>query len=506
MSKLFNQVSFGKPKRALHDLSHEKKISMQMGKLYPILLHEVVPGDTFRVNTESLIRFAPMVAPVMHRVNAYVHYFFVPNRILMREGEWEKFITGGEDGKQVQTMYNFNITTGDEAYLTKGTLMDYFGLPLYQGGSGITSALKINALPFMAYNKIWNEYYRDQNIMAKIPERPLGVSIGSTDIPTFNTIRSRCWEKDYFTSALPWSQRGDEILLPNEITYKNPSSSDMVVDAGGASQTGPLSALGGSLQTNTVNSMIQNIEAIAVTINDLRRSARLQEFLEKTARGGSRLTEVVKSFFGVQSSDARLQRPEFLGGGKTPITISEVLATFNSTEVAGGTMYGHGLSVGNTNKFKRFFEEHGWIIGIMSVLPRTTYQQGVEKHFLKFDKFDYYWPTFAQLGEQEVKNIELWFDYQSSADKDGTFGYQSRYAEYKHARSMVCGDMRDNLDFWHMGRKWDTKPALNEQFVLADPTQRIFADTDETTDKLWVQLYNDVKALRPIPYFNNPIL
>lgn len=517
MSKLFQQVQFSKPKKNLFDLSHEKKLTMNMGDLVPILLNEVVPGDKFRVNTESLIRLAPMVAPVMHRCNAYIHYFFVPNRLLF-DG-WETFITGGEDGKQTAAMPNILLTESQGTQLSKGNLSDYLGVPTYDLTSWGTN-VRVSALPFRAYQLIYNEYYRDQNLIPKVEVNKTSGEVGSTERTSLLTLRKRCWEKDYFTSALPWSQRGDEVLLPNttEVSYK--PVSDVRAEFGGtptddtafsSDGTGKfhVSANWDGTASGTPG-RIENIEGLEtqITINDLRRSARLQEFLEKTARGGSRLTEVIRAFFGVTSSDARLQRPEFLGGGKTPITISEVLATFGSetTGTSGplGTMGGHGIAMGNTNKFTRFFEEHGWVIGIMSVLPRTAYQNGLPKHFMKFDKFDLYWPTFAQLGEQEVMNYELFWDYR--VDNSGTFGYQSRYAEYKYAPSTVHGDFRDDLDFWHMGRKFDTPPALNASFVTADPRQDIFAVTDPDVHKLYVQLYNDVKALRPMPYFNNPIL
>lgn len=517
MSKLFNQVTFGKPSKSLIDLSHEKKLSMNMGDLVPILVQETVPGDKFRINTESLIRLAPMVAPVMHRCNVYVHFFKVPNRLLF--DKWETFITGGADGKQVAQMPYFQVQAGDENGIKAGSLWDYMGLPTLETGA-IGYPVNINALPFRAYQLIYNEYYRDQNLGGPVPITKDEGLIQGQEKASLATMRRRAWEKDYFTSSLPWSQRGDEILLPNQVDVNYKDISLIRTAAGGnadvATTIGTSPAVPGNMAVNQFSDhsggtggRIENIEDItaAITINDLRRSARLQEFLEKTARGGSRLTEVVRSFFGVTSSDARLQRPEFLGGGKQPITISEVLATFDNQETAGGTMYGHGISVGNTNKISTYCEEHGWIIGIMSVLPRTAYQQGIPKHFLKFDKFDLYWPTFAQLGEQEVQTRELYFDYTTNVPADDIWGYQSRYAEYKHTLSSIHGDFRKpEMSHWHMGRIFPTKPALNETFVTADPTHRIFAVTDETVQKLWVQLYNDVKAIRPMPYFNNPIL
>ncbi|AXH73072.1 MAG: major capsid protein [Microviridae sp.] len=506
MSKLFNQVSFSKPKRNLFDLSHEKKLSMKFGDLVPVLLQEVVPGDSFNVNTESLLRLAPMVAPVMHRCNAYIHYFFVPNRLVW-EG-WETFITGGEDGKQTASTPECYLFGDDYTLLNKGTLADYMGIPTAPQ-STISTATGISALPFRAYQLIYNEYYRDQNLVQKVPLLKTSGQLTEGEKIAVMTLRRRAYEKDYFTSCLPWSQRGDEVLLPNDIVSSTTEATEaFTIPGGGVPANAPLSIDAGKVSNGTTYVNLQTADQVQITINDLRRSARLQEFLEKTARGGSRLTEVIRSFFGVTSSDARLQRPEFLGGGKQPITISEVLSTFNNETVPGGEMYGHGISVGNTNRFKKFFEEHGFIIGIMSVLPRTAYQQGIPKQFMRFDKFDYYWPTFAQLGEEEVKNYELFHDYTSVPD-DTEFGYQSRYASYKFAQSTVHGDFKDSLSHWHMGRIFFNKPMLNELFITCIPNSttinRVFADTTDN-DKIYVQLYNNVKAMRPMPYFNNPIL
>ncbi|AXH75794.1 MAG: major capsid protein [Microviridae sp.] len=502
MSKLFNQVSMSKPKKSLIDLSHEKKLTMNMGDLVPIMVQECVPGDKFRVNTESLIRLAPMVAPAMHRVNAYIHYFFVPNRLLW--DNWADFITGGADGKAKPTMPYVYVGNTDSALVHTGSLADYMGIPT---ADSVTQGNGLIALPFRAYQLIYNEYYRDQNLSQPVAITKNDGIINGSELLATMQIRKRAWEKDYFTSALPWSQRGDEIELPNNLEYKPVTDTTNIVDYAGAAVTGSMTAQNGQIQVGSgVASQIENIKSIGITINDLRRSARLQEFLEKTARGGSRLTEVVKAFFGVTSSDARLQRPEFIGGTKQPISISEVLATFNNTETAGATMYGHGISVGNTKYVKKFCEEHGWLIGIMSVLPRTSYQNSLPKQFLKFDKFDFYWPTFAQLGEQPVFDHEVFFDWTQNLDNMTTWGYQSRYAEYKYQPSTVHGDFRTSLSYWHLGRQFTTQPNLNESFVMSDPSQRIFADTDAEHHHLWVQLYNDVKAIRPMPYFNNPIL
>ncbi|AXH77709.1 MAG: major capsid protein [Microviridae sp.] len=505
MSKLFQQVEFAKTGKSLIDLSHEKKLTMNMGQLVPIMVQEVLPGDKFQCSTEHLIRFAPLVSPVMHRINVYVHHWFVPERLV--HAEWEKFITGGKDGKETATRPFIRITAGNESQIAPGSLADYMGIPTIPSTSTISYNNDILASPFRAYQLIYNNFYRDENLIDEVPVLKTSGIVADLEKNNLLTLRKRAWEKDYFTSALPWSQKGDEIELPNNIEYKPVTDTTNIVDLNHQGVTGSLTAQAGQLQAGSgVASQVENIKSIGITINDLRRSARLQEFLEKSARGGNRLTEFIKSFFGVESSDARLQLPEFLGGGKQPVSVSEVLSTFNNETVPGAQMYGHGISVGASNQFRRRFEEHGWIISILSILPRTAYQQGIPKMYRRFDKYDLYWPTFAQLGEQEVKNWEIYHDW-AGADLDtGTFGYQSRYAEYKFQQSTVHGDFKDSLKFWHMGRIFDTKPALNETFVNSDPTQRIFAVTDPSVHKLYVQLYHNLKAIRPMPYFNKPIL
>ncbi|AXH77918.1 MAG: major capsid protein [Microviridae sp.] len=510
--KLFNDIQFNKPKKNKFDLSHEKKLTMKMGAMVPILLQEVIPGDQFRVNTEMLMRLQPMLAPIMHRVRVKTDYFFVPNRLVW--DNWQKFITGGEDGLSTNVSPYVLIETGIPANLIeKSTLWDYYGMPSFDP-TGMPGQLKVNAMPFRAYQLIYNEYYRDQNL---VPE----ITIAKTDGLEPNTaamlkLRTSAWEKDYFTSALPFAQKGGPVSLPIDpvVNYKNIS---IVKQSGtGANADGALSVdpITGDLHDVSGTARIENIQDItnaSTTINDLRVAVRLQEWLEKNARAGSRYIESILAHFGVRSSDARLQRPEYLGGSSNPIVISEVLSTFQfSGDPDGapqGNMSGHGVSAGNVPGFKRSFEEHGFVIGIMRVLPKTAYQQGIPKFMTRTDKLEYAWPSFAQLGEQEVRNQELYFDKAlPDATNQGTFGYQSRYAEYKFNCGTVHGDFKTNLSFWHMGRIFAAPPVLNESFITADPTKRVFAVTDPTEDELLVQLYNSISALRPLPYFNTPTL
>lgn len=509
MARLFEKIRISRPKRNKFDLSAEKKLSFNMGKLIPIFLQEILPGDSFRVNSEIFIRMAPMIAPVMHRVNVFTHYFFVPNRLVW--DEWEDFITGGREGTSTPSVPNFNASDV-AATATPGSLLDFLGVPTLPS---VSNEVAFSALPFRAYSLIWDEYYRDQNLLASIDVSKASGNIpAGAELTKITALRDRAWEKDYFTSALPWAQRGPEVTMPSDaqVTYKTPTivtSPTPVTPSNPVVVTSP-SGNDAFIDGGTGSMIVDNIESVEmqVTINELRRSIKLQEWLEKNARGGARYIEQILSHFGVISSDARLQRPEYLGGGKQPIVISEVTSSAMATDgvdtLPQGNMAGHGVSFGKTNGFKKTFEEHGFVIGMMSVLPRTSYQQGVPKYLSRFDKLDYYWPEFAHLGEQEILNKEIFYNG-VGADPEAVWGYQSRYAEYKYGCSMVHGDFKDTLDFWHMGRIFGSLPSLSNEFVTADPTERIFAVEDDVFH-LYAQIFNKVDALRPMPYFGTPTI
>lgn len=512
---IFTQVQHAKVKTNTFDLSHDRKMSMNMGELVPIFLMECVPGDKIKMSTSQMLRFAPLISPVMHRINVYTHFFFVPNRIVW--DNWEDFITGGEDGNDASVMPRITLTT-----IESGSLRDYMGLPNIAPPD---PSMTVTAIPFAGYLKIYDEFYRDQNLIEKLDVQLLD----GNNNATLNTLtvnpRRRAWQHDYFTSALPFTQKGAEATIPlgtsAEINYVDDSNSsilripgsgiayevdDFLGTGAALNEPGlvadPNDASPQPLQMDNSGQLVADLStATAATINDLRQAYRLQEWLEKNARGGTRYTESIMAHFGVRSSDARLQRPEYLGGGSSPVTISEVLQTSSNDNepTPQANMAGHGISVGANNGFNYYCEEHGYIFGIMSVLPKTAYQQGIPKHFRKFDKFDYFWPSFANLGEQAIQNLEIFY---GPGDNSGTFGYTPRYAEYKYIPSSVHGEFRESLDFWHMGRIFADRPALNQLFIEAIPTDRIFAVLD--AEKLYVHVHHRIKATRKMPYFGTP--
>ena len=531
--KLFDSIKIRAPRKNKFDLSHDRKFSARMGMLVPMFLTDVVPGDDFRVSSEILLRFAPMLAPVMHRVNVFTHYFFVPNRLIW--DEWEDFITGGREGTanpippHVLWNEDYQGAIGGDGAFQPGLLNDYLGIPTVPSGTVATQGTKISVLPHRAYQLTYDEYFRDQNLSTPVDCLKTSGLQTVAEFTKLCTMRARCWEKDYFTSALPWAQRGGAVLMPVEgdadVTYKDVSQ---VKQSSGVNPFSTTPIYGDPATSNlTVPSSvgptsgrIENIDEItfqnaSVTINDLRRSIRLQEWLEKNARGGARYIEQILSHFGVVSSDARLQRPEYLGGGKQPVSISEVLQTAQSTDLEGlptGNMAGHGISVGKTNGFSKRFEEHGYVIGLMSVLPKTAYQNGLPRYFSRESRFDYYWPEFANIGEQEIKEKEIYINESMDPGAgENTWGYQSRYAEYKYQNSSVHGDFRESLAFWHMGRIFGNTgaPPLNESFVNSDPTNRIFAvlgQSEGTNQPMWCMCHNRVSARRPMPYYGTPTI
>ena len=378
---IFSKVAMPRPQTNTFDLSHDRKFSGKIGELMPISVMEVVPGDKFNIKATNLTRFAPLITPIMHQASVYCHFFFVPNRILWPN--WENFISGGEDGLADPTFPTVDLTIPTQYGIQ--TLADYLGLPT---GNQITD---VSALPFAAYQKIYQDYYRDENLITKTDVTLSDGTQSGADTIELSSMKKRAWQHDYFTSALPWTQRGPEATIPlggtAPITYVNDPNhaaifkdnsngntiSNQTYDGAAALKSNYQGFISADLPSTTLldidnshNLSADLSSATASSINDLRRAFRLQEWLERNARGGARYIEIITAHFGVRSSDARLQRPEFLGGSSTPITISEVLQTSaNASEpTPQGNMAGHGVSVGSSNYVSYRAEEHGYIIGI----------------------------------------------------------------------------------------------------------------------------------------------
>ena len=514
---IFDSIAVRRKPESVFDLSHQVNLSANMGELIPILLEEILPGDTFRCQSQVLMRLAPMLAPVMHKVNVYVHYFFVPNRLVW--DNWNDHITGGEKGDKNPAHPQVNMADVIKSQFAKGTLADYLGLPVIDQGSTYQASQTVSALPFRGYQLIYDEFYRDQDLIPSLEISKGDGQVDPAEQQKLTTLRKRAWARDYFTACRPDSQKGASVLMPGQTVNYSPIARAIRTDGNDAS--GAISATTGNLQDPTTQVRIENIDSIsAATVEDVRVANRLQEWLELAQRGGSRINEVIRNFFDVTPDDLRLQRPQYLGGGVQPIVMSEVLNTASDTDPSQqgalqplGEYGGHGISLGRSNQFTRRFKEHGYVHAIMSVLPKTSYQQGIHRHWRKYDKFEKYWPQFANVGEQEVQNREIFnSNDQTTANREATFGYIPKYSEYKFACDRVAGEMRQtgtdsanlNLSFWHMARYFANVPTLNEEFISADPSQNIFANTDKQVDKLYIQIKHKVKAKRKMPYHSIP--
>jgi hypothetical protein len=499
MKNIFNVVKMFKPTRNVFDLTHDVKLSCRMGELVPIMATDVVPGDKFNISAEALVRFQPLLAPVMHRFDVSIHYFFVPNRILWPN--WEKWIV--DESSNINAPY-LTLSTSNTPTTINQTypLFGYLGI---QVGGTTTANMNINALPFAAYQAIYDEYYRDQNLI-----QPVGYKLndGANNVTSWYTIRTRAWEHDYFTSCLPWAQKGSSVDIPigtisgdAEVKLNNAATNNTTLTGTNVSPVVDYQVASGGVGADKLFADTSGLSVGATTINDLRKAFRLQEWLEKNARGGTRYVESILSHFGVKSSDARLQRPEYITGVKTPVVISEVL---NTSGVSGspvqGNMAGHAVSVTSGGNGSYYIEEHGWIMGIMSIMPKTAYYQGTPRKFLKLDQLDYYWPTFANIGEQPVVKNEL---YAGTANGNDVFGYVPRYAEYKFENNRVAGDLALSLDFWHEARKFSSLPSLNQAFIECTPRNDIFA-VKNTQDQIICQVLNKITAVRPMPKFGTP--
>lgn len=481
-------------KRTKHGLSHYTLSSFDMGQLVPVCNFEVLPGDSVRMSTSCLIRVSPLMSPVMHPVVVRVHHWFVPYRILW-DG-WEEFITGGPDGLGPGEAF----PTFSSEYIDPGGLGDYLGIPYGAGPGGPT----ISRLPFRAYNRIWNEFYRDQDLQAEVDD--------DGNIELLNVD----WEKDYFTAARPWTQKGPEVVVPLG-TFAPVVARDPAASAAGPSFQSASGFNHGQLRTDNTagndvlvttaspNSALKwldpNLQADlrnagAAQIREFRLAFALQRYQEARAQYGSRYSEYLR-YLGVTSSDARLQRPEYLGGGRSTISFSEVLKTGEGDTPTDdspiGEMRGHGISAMRSRSFIRFFEEHGVVLSLCSIRPRSMYQDGLHRQWSRRTKEDFWQKELELIGQQEVFNKEV---YAVHADPEGVFGYQDRYAEYRHHPSYVCGEFRNILSDWHLARQFGSAPALNADFVKCVPSKRIHAE--QTTHTIWGMFSHSIQARRMV--------
>ena len=536
--------------RSTFDRSSSVKTSFNVGDIVPFFLEEVLPGDTFNVRTSKVVRMQTLLTPMMDNVYLDTYYFFVPNRLVWNH--WKEF--NGENTESAwlpTTEYSVPQITSPSGGWSVGTLADYFGLPTGVGG------LSVSALPFRAYALVMNEWFRDQNL-----QDPLVVPVDDATVAGVNTgnFITDCAKgglpyiaakyHDYFTSCLPSPQKGPDVTLsvasqgdlpvvtkPDKVP-KSTSALSFFGDSSLGTGTN-LFLLGRTTSDATGNSFIsgrydpevtvsnspasspylvpanlwaQNSgSAIVATINQLRMAFQIQKLYERDARGGTRYIEILKSHFGVTSPDARLQRPEYLGGNRVPINVNQVIqqsGTGAGADTPQGTVVGMSQTTDINHDFIKSFTEHGYIIGVMVARYDHTYQQGIERHWSRKTRFDYYWPVFANIGEQAVLNKEIFA--QGSAKDNEVFGYQEAWSDYRYKPNRVTGEMRSayeqSLDVWHLADDYASLPSLSDSWIREDKNtvDRVLAVKSSVSNQLFADIYVSNRATRPMPMYSIP--
>lgn len=508
----FSKIPKADIPRSAFNRSHGYKTTFDAGYLVPVFVDEALPGDTFNLKMHAFARLATPIAPLMDNLYLDTFFFAVPYRLVWNN--WLKF-----NGEQVDPgdSTDFLIPTMSAPASVGhavGSLSDYFGIP-----TGI-ALLEHSSLFHRAYNLIWNEWFRDQNLQdSLVVDKDDG-----PDTSTDYVLKRRGKRHDYFTSCLPWPQKGTSVSIPLGSSAPVISTGELI-EISSNTGTGFANRKFVGINTNGVNvsgaAITDNSyiffgtdtglqadlsDAVSATINQLREAFQLQKLYERDARGGTRYTEIIKSHFGVQSDDARLQRPEYLGGGSTPIRINPVAQTSSSdVTTPQGNLAGYGTASLSNHGFTKSFTEHCLIIGMVNVRADLTYQQGLNRMFSRSTRWDFYWPALSHIGEQAVLNKEIYAD--GSAADENVFGYQERYAEYRYKPSQITGKFRSTystpLDMWHLAQEFGSLPSLNSDFIMDDPpVDRVIAV--DTEPHMFFDSYFDLKCARPMPVYSVP--
>lgn len=535
----FAQLPHADIRRSQFDRSSSVKTSFNVGDVIPFFLDEVLPGDTFKIKTSKVVRLQTLITPMMDNLYLDTYFFFVPNRLVW--SHWKEF--NGENTQSAwlpTTEYEIpQITAPATDGWSIGTIADYLGIP-----TGVPD-LSVNALPFRAYALVMNEWFRDENLTDPLVV-PLddatvaGVNTGAyvTDVAKGGLPFVAAKYHDYFTSCLPAPQKGPDVVIPGGTGMSvpvipqadkvpsglitMPYTATFLNETPGRSTTGIFFNDSGS-QTNGVSAgssenalpVIDNLWAVGdgvatATINQLRLAFQIQKLYEKDARGGTRYTEILRSHFGVTSPDSRLQRPEYLGGNRIPIRINQIVQQSATQEgsTPQGNPVGLSLTSDNHSDFTKSFTEHGFILGLMVARYDHTYQQGLDRMFSRKSRFDYYWPVFANIGEQAVLNKEIYA--QGTDEDDEVFGYQEAWADYRYKPNRVCGEMRSqapqSLDVWHLGDDYSKLPSLSDEWIREDKTNvdRVLAVQSSVSNQLFADIYVQNRCTRPMPMYSIP--